>query len=118
MAGGWPAEPEWLDAQPLLERVCGGMAAGELLHGPSFSLFESTTAIEIGDPKMDIGLHRAQETRSAEELIAGGAAPVVLPPPQLLAVMDQLLCLEATWHTGSMMPQTVFASLYMLQPDR
>lgn len=26
--------------------------------------------------------------------------------------------LQATWHCGSMLPQTVFASLYMLQPDR
>lgn len=51
-------QAEWLDAQPYLERVCAGMAVGELLHGPSFSLFESTTAIEIGDPKMDMGMHR------------------------------------------------------------
>lgn len=109
---------QWLDAQPLLRRVCDGMAPGELLHGPSFSLLESTTAIEIGDPKMDIGLHREQETRSIEELIATGGAPVALPPPLLLATMDRLLCLETAWHTGSMLPQTVFTSLYMLQPDR
>jgi hypothetical protein len=112
-----PAQ-QWLDAQPLLRRVCAGMAVGELLHGPSFSLFDSTTAIEIGDPKMDIGLHRSEETGTAEELIAAGGAPVALPPRVLLALMDRLLRLEATWHAGSMLPMTVFTSLHMLQPDR
>lgn len=51
-------ESQWLDAQPYLGHVCAGMGVGELLHGPSFSLFDSTTAIEIGDPKMDMGMHR------------------------------------------------------------
>ena len=113
-------EGEWLDAQPFLRRVCADLRVGELLHGPSFSLFDSTVAIEIGDVKMDIGLHRGgeEELGSAEELIAGGAAPVQLPPPLLLAALDRLLCLEAAWHTGSMLPQTVFTSLYMLHPDR
>lgn len=111
----------------------------------------------------------SEETGSAEELIAAGGAPVDLPPPILLAVLDRLLCLEvrlgtkmsvdgrlrsasssdaaevdvnvreykacltalpgaavaasptlaqATWHCGSMLPQTVFTSLYMLQPER
>lgn len=43
---------QFLDVQPFLERVCDQLAVGELLHGESFSLFESMTAIEIGDPKM------------------------------------------------------------------
>ena len=51
-------EAQWLDAQPYLGHLCAGMGVGELLHGPSFSLFDSTTAIEIGDPKMDMGMHR------------------------------------------------------------
>lgn len=113
-----PDGDEWLDAQPFLAAVCGGMGVGELLHGPSFSLFESTTAIEIGDPKMDIGLQRGEESGSPEELIAAGAAPVTPPPPQLLAILDRLLVAEAAWHKGAMLPQTVFSSLYMLRPDR
>ncbi|KAL4459016.1 hypothetical protein ABPG75_013881 [Micractinium tetrahymenae] len=111
-------EGEWVDAQPFLAAVCAGMGVGELLHGETFSLFDSTTAIEIGDAKMDVGLNRNEEIGTAEELIAGGAAPASLPPRPLLAVMDRLLVLEATWHAGSMLPQTVFTSLYMLQPDR
>jgi hypothetical protein len=109
---------EWLDAQPFLARVCDGMRVGELLHTEEFSLFDSMTAIEIGDIKMDIGMRRDEEVGTAEDLIAQGNAPLDLLPRQLLAVMDRLLVLEATWHTGSMLPQTVFTSLYMLQIDR
>lgn len=36
----------------------------------------------------------SEEVGSAEELIAAGGAPVELPPPVLLAVLDRLLCLE------------------------
>ncbi len=111
-------EGEWVDAQPFLAAVCAGMGVGELLHGETFSLFDSTTAIEIGDAKMDVACNRNEDIGTAEELIAGGAAPVSLPPRLLLAVMDRLLVLEATWHAGSMLPQTIFTSLYMLQPDR
>ena len=37
----------------------------------------------------------SEETGSAEELIAAGGAPVDLPPPLLLSVLDRLLCMEA-----------------------
>lgn len=110
--------PKWLDASAFIARVCTGMRVGELLHGESFSLFDSMTAIEIGDVKMDIGLTRDHDVGSAAELIAGGGAPTALAGPMLVALFDQLLCLEATWHGHAMLPQTVFASLYMLDVDR
>lgn len=223
---GTPDDAQWLDAQPFLERVCAGMGVGELLHGPSFSLFEATTAIEIGDPKMDIGMHRrwlslrgsvALRLGRPEERCAGHlcqcSAPLAPPPPPhptcaaqrgdgqrrgadcgggsacgpavtaaagsdgpaavpggafgrrlcwLRAAHGRWACWhrrccatclglrcragvsragrrragrrrallpepnpprcaavpQATWHSGSMLPQTVFTSLYMLQPER
>eukprot|EP00887_Chlorella_sp_A99_P006695 scaffold3.g6695.t1 len=111
-------QPRWLDAQPFLARVCAGMAVGELLHGPHFSLYEAMTAIEIGDAKMDIGLAREPGCGSVEELVAAGGAPLDLDGRQLLALFDQLLVLEATWHCHAMLPQTLFASLYMLDVER
>ncbi len=76
------------------------------------------SAIEIGDPKMDLGARRHQDVGTPEELIAAGHAPIDLSAPQLLNLMDQLMVLEAAWHDGGMLPQTVFTSLYMLQTDR
>ncbi|GAB4823291.1 hypothetical protein N2152v2_010337 [Parachlorella kessleri] len=109
---------EYLDVQPYLERVCESMSVGELLHDESFSLFDSMSAIEIGDPKMDLGARRHQDVGTPEELIAAGHAPIDLSAPQLLNLMDQLMVQEAAWHDGGMLPQTVFTSLYMLQTDR
>jgi len=107
----------YLDVQPLLREVCEGMAVGELLAAESFNLQDAMTAIEIGDIKMDVGLRRG-EVRSAGELIAEGLAPVDLEPVTLLAVMDRLMAMEATWHLGSLLPQTIFTCLYLLEPDR
>lgn len=33
-----------------------GLTLGELLHDPSFGLFEAMSAIEMMDPKMDAGM--------------------------------------------------------------
>lgn len=33
-----------------------GLTMGELLHDPSFGLFEAMSAIEMMDPKMDAGM--------------------------------------------------------------
>ncbi|KAK9803567.1 hypothetical protein WJX72_000681 [[Myrmecia] bisecta] len=110
-------EPMWLDIQPFLTQASSQLQTGQLLHSESFSLFEAMSAVEIGDVKMDAGLALA-DAKSAEELIAEGAAPVDLTSGQLLAVMDQLMALEAMWHTGHSLAQTVFTSLYMLRPER
>ena len=106
-----------LDLQPFLQHVCNGMAVGELLAAESFSLHDSMTAIEIGDPKMDVGLRRG-DARTAAELIADGAAPVALAPDTLLAVLDRLMAMEVAWHGGALLPQTILTSLYMLDLPR
>lgn len=41
-----------------------------------------------------------------------------LSPPQLLRLMDHLMCLEATWHNGGALARTLYSSLYMMTPDR
>lgn len=68
--------------------------------------------------QQDLGLRRDADVGSPEELIAAGHAPIDLPAPQLLGLMDQLMIMEAAWHCGAMLPQTVYTSLYMLQTDR
>jgi Mak10 subunit, NatC N(alpha)-terminal acetyltransferase len=127
-----------------------------------------------GDPRVDAGADAS--CRSAEALVAAGAAPrqlsdaqvlhssqhtVILAPchkalwqqscascrtaarsavprrctlhtgqytsvssmirrchAQVLAVMDRLTALEAAWHAGHFLPQSVYTCLYMLLPDR
>lgn len=107
----------WLDATAFLERGCGALHPEELVHGEDFSLYEAMLAIQIGDTKMDIGLRREQGPSLAEEL-ASGHAPLALSLATLEQLGMQLMQAEATWHLGSMLPTTVFSSLYMLDIPR
>jgi hypothetical protein len=108
---------EHLDVQPFLQTVCDGMQVGELLCRDNFNLHDAMIAIEIGDSKMDVGLCRG-DTRSLEELLAAGLAPVDISLESQLAVIDRLMCMEATWHNGVVLSLTVFTSLYLLDTAR
>ncbi|KAF5838431.1 Mak10 subunit, NatC N-terminal acetyltransferase-domain-containing protein [Dunaliella salina] len=101
----------------LLERVRQDLPLGEMVHTDTFSLFEAMSAVELGNVKMDAAM--SGSCKSVEELIQEGAAPVEgLTPAQTLLIMERLLVMEASWHNGAALAQTVFASLYMLRPDR
>lgn len=108
---------QWQDVHDVLRQAAVQLQPGELLHTESFNLFEAMSAIEIGDPKMDAGLDAANAA-TADELVQQGHAPEELSNEQILAVMDKLLALQASWHTGNALPQTVFTCLYLLRPDR
>lgn len=41
--------------------------------------------------------------------------PLALSPHDLLALMDHLMGLEATWHNGGALARTLYSSLYMMQ---
>ncbi|KAK9867013.1 hypothetical protein WJX84_003646 [Apatococcus fuscideae] len=93
------------------------MAPGELLHAPSFSLFEAMSAIEIGDPRMDASL-AALTSPTAGDLIDSGKVPAQLVDTTLLSILDKQMILEMTWQQGHSLAQTVFTCIYMLRPDR
>lgn len=112
-----PEEPIWLDAQPFLAAVADQMAPGEMLHAPSFSLFEAMSAIEIGDPRMDASL-AALTSPTAKDLVESGLVPTQLDNTTLLSVLDKQMMMEMTWQQGHSLAQTVFTCVYMLRPDR
>lgn len=107
----------WLDVQPTLQAVAEQLQHGEMLQAENFNLFEAMSAVEIGDPKMDAGLDTATAP-TPDKLIEEGLAPVELSVPQLIATLDHLAAMQASWHVGNSMAQTVFICLYMLRPDR
>ena len=58
-----------------------------------------------------------------EQHRSGGALeeadlPTSLSGPQILAIMDQLTVMEATWHAGNPLAQTVYTSHYILRQER
>ena len=110
-------EHNWLDVQPTLAAVADQLQHGEMLQSEHFNLFEAMSAVEIGDPKMDAGLDTATAP-TADQLVEQGLAPTELGFPQLIATLDHLAAMQASWHAGNSLAQTVFVCLYMLKPDR
>ena len=88
-----------------------------MLQSEHFSLFEAMSAVEIGDPKMDAGLDTAAAP-SPDALVDQGLAPLELSGSQLIATLDRLAAMQASWHSGNTIAQTVFVCLYMLKPVR
>ena len=107
----------WCDAQSVLHDVTSHLQHGQMLHSEHFSLFEAMSAVEIGDPRMDAGLDTASAP-PPEDLIEQGLAPLDLSGSQLIATLDRLAAMQASWHSGNSIAQTVFTCLYMLKPDR
>jgi hypothetical protein len=46
---------DWVSVSALLDAASSELNVGQLLHTSVFSLFESMSAVEIGNPKMDAG---------------------------------------------------------------
>ena len=107
----------WCNAQSVLHEITDQLQHGQMFHAEHFSLFEAMSAVEIGDPKMDAGLDTAAAP-TPDELIDRGLAPLNLSTSQLVACLDHLAAMQASWHSGNSIAQTVFVCLYMLKPDR
>jgi len=107
----------WFDVQATLQAAAGQLQPGEMLQAEHFNLFEAMSAVEIGDPKMDAGLDTASAP-TPDQLVEQGLAPLELSHQQHLAILDQLAAMQASWHVGNSLAQTVFVCLYMLKPDR
>ena len=89
-----------------------GAAASSMLHAPEFSLFESMSAVEIMDQRMDAGAG-GKRLPTASEMIRAGRAPLGLSAARLCAVMDRMVCCELAWFRGATLAQTVLTCLYL-----
>ncbi|PNW82946.1 hypothetical protein CHLRE_06g300650v5 [Chlamydomonas reinhardtii] len=110
-----------IDVAGLLQAARHDMKVGQMIHGEAFSLFEAMSALEAGNPKMDAAASPAADRPTLDALLADLdlTAPLAdLGAAGLLAVLDQLLAMEASWHTGSSAMQTVYGCLYMLRMER
>lgn len=98
-------DDDWSDVTEVFLRAREQLQVGEMVHLPSFSLFASMSAIELMDPKMDIGYGTFRDISDVQ-------LPHVLKPHELIAVMDNLFACEVTWMKAHTLPQTVFSCLY------
>lgn len=89
---------EYIDITQALAKASAALPVGQMVQTEAFSMFEAMSAVEIGNPKMDAAASATPIT--VDQLINDGAAPLDLSDDQVLAVIDRLMALEATWHHG------------------
>ncbi|KAI0006407.1 Mak10-domain-containing protein [Xylariaceae sp. FL0662B] len=84
------------------------LAPGEIIKDEHFTLFDSVSALEIMDKKMDSGVLAEGESLDEEYDVGRD-----LLPEEILGIIDQLLCLEMAWHLGYPLSQTLLTSVYV-----
>ena len=64
------SEDDLEEVTQILDEAREVMEASELIHTEGFTLFEAMSAVEVGEPRMDIGMHINQDNAgSPDELI-------------------------------------------------
>lgn len=80
--------PAYVDVLDLLRDASGALGHNELIQSQHVTLFEATSAVEIGEPRMDAGAIQDEPTD-------GGFDPNrALLPEEIVWIMDSLLCCE------------------------
>ena len=84
--------PDYIDVLPLLNQATAALRDNELIQSEHIGLFETTSAIEIGEPRMDTGVY-TEEEKSFPKLDIFQP----LMPAEVIWVMDAMLGLEVGW---------------------
>lgn len=83
--------PDYVDVMPLLNDAAAALRDNELIQSEQIGLFETTSAIEIGEPRMDTGVY-TEEERSFPQLDVFKP----LMPSEIVWVMDSMLSLQVS----------------------
>ncbi|RKP06984.1 Mak10 subunit, NatC N-terminal acetyltransferase-domain-containing protein [Thamnocephalis sphaerospora] len=111
-SSGSKGGPRFVDATKLLQDATQEMHVGELLSANGYSLWELMSTIVIMDPRMDTGLDVSPDEAASEAAFDPNGP---LDVEQLIAIIDRLLVLEATWLSGHLLAQTLFTSRHLMQ---
>lgn len=103
------------DVTELFALASKELKVGQLVHTRDFNLFESMSALELMDPKMDSGLlATGAAPLSVAERVRRKAIPLAFPSARdVLATVDELFRAEAAWIHGQPLPQTLLSCVYM-----
>lgn len=91
------------------------LKVGQLVHENDFKLFDSMSALELMDPKMDSGmLVNGSPPQSIAARLEGGSVPLEFSSARdVLATLDELFCCETGWLNGLPLAQSLLTSVYM-----
>jgi hypothetical protein len=101
---------EWEDVTELLATATSQLRVGEMVHPEDFSLYSAMSAIELMQPKMDVGFGLVRNVEEVE-------IPSTLSDAEVIRIMDELLACQATWMEAHTLPQTVCSCVYTQRLD-
>ncbi|KAK9467202.1 Mak10 subunit, NatC N-terminal acetyltransferase-domain-containing protein [Lipomyces arxii] len=104
-----PVAPNYVDVTDLFRAEAQKIQPSELVMMETFELVNSINALEIMDAKMDTGLLDLQSQDWEFDARANRTAE------QIIGIMDELFCMQMSWHTGGALCQSVFTCLYVEQ---
>ncbi|KAF0682415.1 Aste57867_25461 [Aphanomyces stellatus] len=106
---------QWEDVTPLFQEATRSLALGQIVHVPAFNYFESMSALELMDPKMDSGmLAPGQVILTVAERLEKGLIPLEFDAAaDLVATIDRLEQCESAWRNGQPMAQSLLTCLYL-----
>lgn len=92
---------------------------GQMVHAEDFNLFDSMSALELMDPKMDAGMmvNGAPPKSIAARLAANEVVLEFKSARDVLATVDELFRCEAGWLNGLPLAQTLLSSVYLHKPS-
>lgn len=100
----------WEDVTELLASAASELTVGEMIHPENFSLYSAMSAIELMQPKMDVGFGRVRNIEDVQ-------IPESLTDSEVVRIIDELLACQATWMESHTLPQTVFSCVYVQRLD-
>lgn len=126
-------ESAWCDVTQFFAQVSSeDTETGEMIHGDAFDLYDIMSAMEIGDPKMDVsaapgskrvksveerleennGEGRGEQEEEADRVLRMLCTEEHVKDRALLVhLMERMLCAETTWFSGQTLPQTILTCL-------
>ncbi|KAM3571264.1 hypothetical protein VYU27_006699 [Nannochloropsis oceanica] len=100
----------WKDITEECRAAASSLGTGEMICAPSFSLFESMSALELMDPKMDESLLEPVECVSSR--LARGELPIQVSLTQAARIVGGMLAYEVAWYEGASLLDSLFLCLY------
>ncbi|KAG6976990.1 hypothetical protein JG688_00000803 [Phytophthora aleatoria] len=110
-----PFDAEWRDVTQLMSAAAKELKVGQLVHEDDFKLFDSMSALELMDPKMDSGMlvNGVPPQSISARLESGSVSLEFSSPRDVLATLDELFCCETGWLNGLPLAQSLLTSVYM-----
>lgn len=112
----------WADCFKTLKENAEELEVGQLCHTDQFNLYDSISALELMDPKMDTGLDLhlsvTRPIKSLQDAVELGLPMAGFRHSDLVGIFDRLLALLVAWLNGNSLAQTVLTCLYLHDPLR